>query len=87
MRRAIEESYEIELPTTVRVTSIPTDVSYDDGALRYRASYILKGSLLSVQRKFEADRLNPVCSTSDEEGWRRFHKVLRRDLISQIIYQ
>jgi transglutaminase-like putative cysteine protease len=87
MRRAIEESYEIELPTTVRVTSIPRDVSYDDGALRYRASYILKGNSLSVQRKFEADRLNPVCSTSDEEGWRRFHKVLRRDLISQIIYQ
>jgi transglutaminase-like putative cysteine protease len=87
MRRALEERYEIDLPDAVRVTSIPKGVTYDDGVLRYRSRYSLKANVLSVERTFEADRLNPVCSTADEEGWRRFHKVLRRDLISQVIYQ
>ena len=87
MRRRLEERYEVELPATVNVTRIPENITYDDGVLRYRSNYSLKGSKLSVVRIFEADRLNPVCSKADEDGWRRFHKVLRRDLISQVIYQ
>lgn len=87
MRRSLEERYEVELPAAVRVMRTPENVTYDDGVLRYRSSYSLKGNKLFVKRIFEADRLNPVCSSADEEGWRRFHKVLSRDLISQVIYQ
>jgi transglutaminase-like putative cysteine protease len=87
MRRTLVERYEVELPREVHVTHVPNNVTYDDGVLRYRSRYTLKENAVSVERIFDADRSSPVCSKADEEGWQRFHKILSRDLISQIIFQ
>jgi len=83
----IEENYEIELPSSAKVTRIPDDVTYMDGDVQYRAHYRRKGRVVQASRELVLDRPSHVCPASAIDKIGRLANVMRRDLRSQIFYQ
>jgi hypothetical protein len=71
----------------VKVTKIPDSVIFDENGITYNASYQLKGNAVSVKRNLAYNRPSIVCDSKDLDNWKVFHKILKRDLRSQIIYE
>ena len=78
------EQISLQLPAAVRVESIPPNVSFQRGPLRYEARYRLKGQVLHAQREYTATRTRAVCDASDEADFDALLGVLRRDLRGQV---
>ena len=83
----LEENTSIDFPSNVKVTKIPDSVIFDENGITYNASYQLKDNAVSVKRNLAYNRPSIVCDNKDLDNWKVFHKVLRRDLRSQIIYE
>jgi transglutaminase-like putative cysteine protease len=83
----LRERYTIRFPNNIRITRIPAAVLFSEGQLRYRAQYRLRQGVLSVDRRFENRSGTIHCKAEDYEIWRRFHKVLQRDLRGQVFYE
>ncbi len=81
-----EENTAITFPSNVKVTKIPEPVLFNEKGINYQASYQLQGNTVTVKRSFTNERSSTVCNANDLENWKVFHKVLKRDLISQIVY-
>jgi transglutaminase-like putative cysteine protease len=82
--RHIEE-YQIQFPKKVRVTSVPKDVTYNRSSIAYASTYVLKGRQLTVKREMVDEQNSSVCAADDDDVWREFGPVLRRDLRSQVM--
>ncbi len=85
--RTSQERYILEFPDSIQIKSIPTNMDYDDGVIKYTSRYKLDGLTLEVRRELQVDRLSLVCSNEDNEQWKGLFKVLQRDLRAQVIYQ
>ncbi len=81
-----EENTSITFPGNVKVTKIPAPVLFNENGINYQASYQLQGSTVTVKRSFTNDRPSAICNANDLENWKVFHKVLKRDMRSQIVY-
>lgn len=84
--RGIVEDYAIRLPDSIRVRHIPKATRYRDGVIDYRSSYRLAGRTLHVKRMLDVSRPIPVCGQQEQDRWREFQAVLRRDLRAQVVY-
>jgi transglutaminase-like putative cysteine protease len=78
------EDIELQLASNFQVQSIPTNVNYDQGPLRYEAFYELQDRTLKVRRFYSAERHKSVCNEVDEQQWSEFLSVLKRDMRQQV---
>lgn len=82
-----EENTAITFPDNVKVTKIPAPVLFNEKGINYQATYQQQGNTVTIKRSFTNDRPSTVCNANDLDNWKVFHKVLKRDLRSQIIYE
>ena len=82
-----EENTQLTFPSNVKVSKIPVAVSYVANGINYQTHYTLKDNAVTVKRSLGIDRPSVVCGSKDLENWKVFHKVLKHDLRSQIIYE
>lgn len=83
----ISESYSIQFPSNVSITSVPDGVSYRDDQINFQSTYRRAGRQVSVERMLVVQRPFQVCDAKDLEHWNAFHLKLQRDVRSQIFYQ
>jgi hypothetical protein len=81
------ESYTIQFPSNVAITSVPDGMTYRDDQIDFRSTYRKVGRKVYVERTLVVRRPTQVCTVQDREHWRDFHLKLQRDLRSQIFYQ
>jgi hypothetical protein len=83
----LEENSKLAFPSNVKVTKIPASVSYAANGVNYQSQYTLKDNTVTAKRSLGVDRPSVICNSKDLENWKVFHKVLKHDLRSQIIYE
>ena len=82
-----EENYSIEFPGNVAIDGLPEGTIFRDGMIHYSSSYTASGRLVTVKRELTIQHDGSVCGPDDNRRWRSFHKVLQKDLRSQIFYR
>jgi hypothetical protein len=85
--QTISESYSIQFPSDVVITSIPDGIAYRDDQIDFQSTYRRVRRQVFVERTLVVQRPSQVCSAEDLEHWRAFHLKLQRDLRSQIFYR
>ena len=83
----LEENTSIDFPDNVKVAKTPDAVKYDENGITYQANYQLKDNSVTVKRSLAYNRPSITCDSKDLDNWKVFHKVLKRDLRSQIVYE
>jgi hypothetical protein len=81
------ESYTIQFPSNVLITSIPNGIAYRDNEIDFQSTYRRVGRQVFVERTLVVQRPSQVCNAEDREHWRALHLKLQRDLRSQIFYR
>jgi hypothetical protein len=82
-----EERYRLNLPEGLTVSSLPRDVSYTDGHIRFESSYNQIGQSLIVKRTLTVDYPTRVCTPEDHDQYVKAVQVLRMDQRSQVLFQ
>jgi transglutaminase-like putative cysteine protease len=85
--QTISESYGIQFPSNVSITSVPQGVMYRDDQIDFQSTYRRVGRHVFVERTLVVQRPSQVCNPEDLKHWRAFHSKLLRDLRSQIFYR
>ena len=85
--RTVHEHYSLEFPASVRITDIPSPVSYHENDVAYESSYRRSGRRVEVDRRLVVDRATNSCPAGEREKWRDFASILQRDLRAQIFYR
>lgn len=87
----INEKYTLRFPNTIKVIRIPTQTMYMESGITYKSDYELKtdaeGAYLQVKRTLVVERPKTTCGQEDAQAWVKFHRVLQRDIRSQIFYE
>ena len=83
----ISESYSIQFPSNVSITSVPEGAAFRDDQINFQSTYRRVGRRVSVERTLVVQRPSQVCSKEDLEHWGTFHSRLQRDLRAQIFYR
>lgn len=87
----INETFEIEFPSSVRVTRIPQGVRHQSAYVFYESSFSLTeagdGQLLTVKRSLKTQYDSGVCPPEIAKQWQDVHAVLYRDIRSQIFIE
>jgi transglutaminase-like putative cysteine protease len=83
----LEENTSIYFPSNVKITKIPDSVTFDKNGITYQANYQLKDNAVTVMRSLAYNMSSIICDSKDLDNWKVFHKVLKHDLRSQIIYE
>jgi transglutaminase-like putative cysteine protease len=84
---ALTEEYEIVLPKTMKVLSIPDDLKIDADSLAYNATYRLKDNVLTVKREIDDRTKGNVCSPKILLAYKVFGEKVMDDLKSQVLYK
>ena len=85
--RTVHEHFTLEFPASVRITDIPSPVSYHENDVAYESSYRRSGRSVEVDRRLVVDRATNSCPAVEREQWRDFASTLQRDLRAQIFYR
>jgi Domain of Unknown Function with PDB structure (DUF3857)/Transglutaminase-like superfamily len=83
----ISDSYRIQFPSNVLITSIPESIVYRDEHIDFQSIYRRVGRQVFVERTLVVEHPSQVCNAEDQDHWRAFHFKLQRDLRSQIFYR
>jgi transglutaminase-like putative cysteine protease len=83
----VSDSYRIQFPSNVSITSIPGGMAYRDDHINFHSTYHRVGRQVLVERTLLVEYPSQVCNAEDQEHWRAFHWKLQRDLRSQIFYR
>lgn len=85
--RTLDETYRIEFPVGTALGALPKGFTYDRDGVRYSSSYTARGRVVDIRRHLEIQRSGNVCTPANNATWRAFHRLLQRDLRSQIFYR
>jgi hypothetical protein len=83
----LEENTRIEFPSNVKVSKIPESILFNENGIRYQATYQLNQNTVTAKRSLAYSSPSITCNSKDLDNWKVFHKVLKRDLRSQIVYE
>ena len=81
------ESYVIELPKTMKVLSIPSDLKVTDAPFSYDATYRLKGNVLTVRRTIEDRTKGNTCSPQVLAKYKKGAEKVLDNLKEQVLYK
>jgi transglutaminase-like putative cysteine protease len=82
-----QESYSIEFPKNVTIDGVPESIRFKNESVNYSATYTIKDQVVEVKRVLQIQHKRSVCGLEENKLWRSFHKVLQKDLRSQIFYK
>ena len=78
------ENTELVVPKGMVMQAVPKNVSFQRGALHYKASYTRKANTLNVRRELLIQRAQRFCMPSEEKDWLALTQVMKKDLRGQI---
>jgi transglutaminase-like putative cysteine protease len=84
--KLVEERYMLQFPPSIVIEGVPKGMTYSKGGIEYQSKFRRSGQKVHVERRLRIQREAPLCSAVDHTNWVTFHKVLKRDLRSQIFY-
>jgi len=84
---AKHEDYTLELPTGLKVTSLPKNVDLKTTVGEYDSVYTLKDRTLRVVRDMRTTIHGATCSPEQYEQLRAFAQDISKDLRAQVMYQ
>jgi transglutaminase-like putative cysteine protease len=84
---AKHEDYTLELPTGLKVTSLPKNVDLKTTVGEYESVYTLKGRTLHVVRDMRTTIHGATCSPEQYLQLREFAQEIGKDLRAQVMYQ
>jgi len=80
------DDIDIELPIAAKIAYIPSGVSAESGAFRYRSEWKLEGNRLRVVRELSIQRDRSYCVPQDERDFLPVREAMRRDLMGQVMF-
>lgn len=81
-----DEEYRYELPTNMKVMSVPSNSDLKNDFLAYNASYDLKGNILVVKRSFDDRTPESTCSPAMMNVYKEFARGVLPNMKAQILY-
>lgn len=84
---ASTEEYVYHFPKGLKILSMPQDMSVKNDFLSCRATYRLKGGVLTVKRVLEDRTIGNVCSPAVFEAYRKFAVKALQNVKSQVVYK
>lgn len=84
--RSFFETYSIEFPGNVTLDGVPSGTQFENRIVRYSSTFAAQGQVVEIARKVEINYPGSVCGPVETALWKSFHRVLQRDLRSQIFY-
>ncbi len=84
--RSVEE-YEITLPASMQVLSVPQDAAYSTAILGYEARYKLEGRVLKVRREVQDRTPGNVCSPQTLKEYKSAAEGVLADHRQQLLYR
>ncbi len=85
--RTYLDYYTLEFPKKTKITRLPSNVSYNNNGMSYKATYKKKDNVINVMREMILDDKNMFCEAKREEQKHAFFDVLQKDLRGQIFYE
>ena len=82
-----KNEYLIQFPAGLKITHIPDNVKYNDGGVKYTATYKLSGEYLKISRDLVQQFPSMVCGEAENEKDKKFFPVFERDMRAQVIYE
>lgn len=83
----IEENYVITFPSNVQIDVLPQNIKFKNESVSYVSTYTRNGKMVSVKRELSVNYDSSVCGAKENEQWQTFHKILQKNLRSQILYR
>lgn len=83
----VSEDYVIELPKKVKVMAIPDNMNVSNDFLHYKATYKLKGNVLTVHRSFDDRTKGNVCSPKIGAAYKDLAEKVIDNLKAQVLYK
>lgn len=81
------EEYEITLPGSMQVLSLPDATAFNSPLITYKSSYELKGNLLKVRRAVEDKSVGNVCSAETGREFKAALQPVFNDVRQQLLYK
>ncbi|WP_082720149.1 DUF3857 domain-containing protein [Burkholderia sp. MSMB1835] len=81
------EITKLELPTSMKVLSLPKPVTVTSSFGTYTSSYAMEGSTVSVTRTLELNSPRPYLQPDEYPEFRRMARSIKHDLAAQIVYR
>jgi hypothetical protein len=83
----LEERYTIDLPATVKVLALPSNIALSEKNLSYHATYAQEGHKIIASRKLQDRTPTNVCTPADAAAAKSFAAAVRHDLRAQVLYR
>lgn len=81
------EEFVFRLPKGMKVIAIPKNVSLSNATVTYKATYSLKGGVLSARREFVDRTDRNVCPGAVQKDFVKLSRKIAQDLKAQVVYQ
>ncbi|WP_175781939.1 DUF3857 domain-containing protein [Burkholderia cenocepacia] len=81
------EITQLELPTSMKVLSLPKPVTVNSPLGTYTSSYAVAGSTISVTRTLELNSPRPYLQPDEYPEFRSMARSIKHDLAAQIVYR
>jgi transglutaminase-like putative cysteine protease len=82
-----EEHYRLNLPVSLKIVSLPRDVSYNDENIKFESRYTRDGQTLIVKRILKVDYPTRICTPKDHDQYVKSVQVLRLDQRAQVVFE
>lgn len=81
------EKYEITLPASMQIISLPEGTAFSSALLGYEATYRVDGRTLIARRSVEDRTVPPICSKETMEAFRMATEGVMADVRQQLVYK
>lgn len=86
-----EENVELVFDPAIKITRVPEGITHriqdSDIDLQYMSTYARDGQTIRVSRSFRTQKPGRVCQPEKMASLQEIHRVIRRDILSQIFYE
>lgn len=86
-----EEHYELVFDPSIKLSRVPQGVSHivkkGTEHMEYKSSYVREGQIIQVSRSLRSQQAGRVCQPESMDEYEKMHRVIRRDILSQIFYE
>ncbi len=86
-----EERYELVFDPSIHISRVPKGISHvvknDKEHMEYKSDYVREGQTIRVSRSLRSQQAGRVCQPENMDEYEKMHRVIRRDILSQIFYE
>lgn len=82
-----EEEYTYQFPKNMKILSVPDNMDLSSDIVSYRATYRLKGNVLTVKRVLDDKTPGNVCSPAIANAYKKFAVKALQNVKAQVVYK